>query len=121
MYFRQEPWGEDWYYDKFGRYPSLGDVIVYSEYDGDRYSMCLGLVIYSAPSIMSFGKPIFSFYVAPLRNPSEKKEGERFIKFYEKTGLAAYSPLIDLAYLRSNDNIVLLDSYIFTLVSPHIL
>ena len=122
-YIKQIPWGENWYYDKFGRFPNKDDVIIFSEHDEEtnQYSICLGLVIFTAPHITSYGKPIHSFYIAPLRNPNDKKKGEKFVKFLGKTGLAAYSPFWDLSYIRANDNIVLLDSYIFTLKFPHIL
>ena len=79
----------------------------------DSKSACCGETL--------IGRKIEEFEKSGMSFEEVVEEGEKFVKFLGKTGLAAYSPFLDLSYIRANDNIVLLDSYIFTLMSPHIL
>ena len=122
-YYKNLPWGDDWYFDKFGRYPELGDIIIYSEFDEDteKYKLKFGIILYYNSHKSSSKRTITVFYFAPLKNKACREDYERVVGDYGTTGLAAFSPFIDLSYIRTNDNIVLLDRFLFSAVSPHML
>jgi hypothetical protein len=126
-YYREEPWPDTWYYDKFGRKPELGDYFVYTTTDPDGIHHLHFGVIYLQSHIIKArdpltGKPswvLTIFHYAKVRSSPVPHKGEKLVKTL-KNGLSLFSPFYELSQVRSENGIILLKSGIETGAFPHL-
>lgn len=91
---------DTWYYDRLGRKPKVGDIILYQEPSKDRSTITnrLGLISYDEDGILYVGK----MKSPKLVNRNDEVLGKVF-------GYSICGPLIELGMLRGKYGITILD------------
>lgn len=124
-YYREEPYQDDWWYDRFGREPELGDYFVYTTIDQEgKHRLHLGCV-YMANWFTKknkWGKIYYKKYVlyyAKIRGSKVPYPGEKLVETM-KNGLSVFSPFYELVKIRQPNGIFLLKPEMVTSVLPHI-